>query len=89
MPLYEFRCTPCESIFEVWRTMSESSLPAHCPDCQEAGKRVISAPAVNLSGTLPIVKRGAEPQLVQREVREPAKPKFQAQSCGRPWMLNH
>jgi len=89
VPLYEFRCNSC-GVFEQWRTMSESSNPAYCPACEAPGQRIFSAPAVNLSGSLPLRQSSPEPELVSKSRdREPPKPKFQAQSCGRPWMLNH
>lgn len=89
MPLYEFKCDDC-GLFDLWRTMSESSEPAYCPSCQTLGKRIFSAPAVNLSGSLSLRKASAEPELVTKSCdREPSPRKFQNQSCGRPWMLNH
>ncbi|MBF2025740.1 MAG: zinc ribbon domain-containing protein [Oscillatoriales cyanobacterium C42_A2020_001] len=89
MPIYEFRCSSC-GVFEQWRTMAESSDPAFCPSCEAPGQRIFSAPAINLSSTLPLRKTASEPDLITKSRdREPAKPKFQAQNCGRPWMLNH
>lgn len=89
MPIYEFRCSAC-GVFELWRTMAESGNPAFCPTCEAPGQRVFSAPAINLSSTLPLRKNTSEPELMNKSRdREPAKPKFQAQNCGRPWMLNH
>ncbi|QZZ22360.1 zinc ribbon domain-containing protein [Leptothermofonsia sichuanensis E412] len=87
MPLYEFKCQSC-GVFEEWRSLSQSSDPAVCPTCQQPGKRVISAPAVNLSSSLSLRHPRSEPELVKRET-EPKPQKFQHQSCGRPWMLNH
>ncbi|MGP1383027.1 MAG: FmdB family zinc ribbon protein [Thainema sp.] len=88
MPLYEFRCTTC-GIFDQWRSMAESSLPAFCPTCDVQGKRIYSPPAINLSSALPSRSRRSEPEVVTQSNREPEKPKFQGQRCGRPWMLNH
>ncbi len=43
MPLYEYRCTNCESSFEMLRPMSQSDQPAACPYCAEVtGRRTIS-----------------------------------------------
>ncbi|AXY67483.1 zinc ribbon domain-containing protein [Thermosynechococcus sichuanensis E542] len=88
MPLYEFRCSTC-GIFEEWRSLAQSSEPAFCPECQQLGRRIFSVPAVNLSSSLPRPSRGSEPELVQRSPQKPKPPRFQQQSCGRPWMLNH
>ena len=43
MPLYEYRCTNCESRFEMLRPMSQSDSSAVCPYCAEmTGRRMIS-----------------------------------------------
>ena len=89
MPLYEFNCVTC-GVFDLWRSMAESSQPAFCPTCNEQGKRIYSPPAVNLSSSLPAKSQNLEPEIViKKRDREPEKPKFQGQNCGRPWMLNH
>jgi len=64
MPLYEFRCEDCGA-FDVWRPMAESSDPAHCPECNERGKRIFSPP-MTLSRTVRIKKVSSEPELVKR-----------------------
>lgn len=43
--LYDFRCTSCNTVFEDMVKPSEYSAP--CPDCGEAGKRLISAPRLD------------------------------------------
>lgn len=86
MPLYEFKCETC-GVFDVWRSLAESDQPATCPTCQTIGKRIFSAPAVSLSGSLPL-RGGSEPDLIKKQ-QELQQPKFQSQACGRPWMLNH
>ncbi|NJP11250.1 MAG: zinc ribbon domain-containing protein [Leptolyngbyaceae cyanobacterium RU_5_1] len=85
MPLYEFKCQTC-GVFEQWRSLAESSNPAFCPTCQVQGKRVFSAPAVNLSSSLPLRSSKLEPDVVKRD-KEPKPQTFQSQSSGRPWML--
>lgn len=85
MPLYEFQCKYC-GIFDVWRSMAESSLPIDCPTCQEPAKRLFSAPML-LSGTLRLKRENPEPQLVKREV-EPKAPRAKSHD-GRPWMIGH
>lgn len=42
MPLYEYKCRTCESTFEVRRPMSESNLPATCPDGHDGAVRLLS-----------------------------------------------
>jgi putative FmdB family regulatory protein len=89
MPLYEFKCDDC-GVFDQWRPMAESNLPAHCPTCQEPGKRIFNAPML-LNGALRLSKKAnPEPQLVQRSPQEPPKtPKWRNHADGRPWMINH
>ncbi len=49
MPVYEYRCTDCLTVFEVRRSMSAPEQAAPCPNCQGMqSTRVYSAP--NLGG---------------------------------------
>ena len=41
MPLYEFFCEPCDGVFELLRSIRESSEPAPCPVCNHDAKRVM------------------------------------------------
>jgi putative FmdB family regulatory protein len=86
MPLYEFRCNEC-GVFDVWRSMSESSTPAHCPECTKPGQRIFS-PVMTLSRTISIKKQSSEPKLIERD-REPTTPRVQYHSGTRPWMVGH
>ncbi len=88
MPLYEFKCDQC-GVFDQWRSMVESSNPAHCPTCQKSARRLFSAPML-LSSSLRLSKKAdPEPQLVQRSSQEPVAPKVQSHAGGRPWMISH
>jgi putative FmdB family regulatory protein len=88
VPLYEYRCDNC-GVFDQWRTMAESSNPAHCPACEAVARRVFSAPAVMLTGSLRLSKKeNPEPQLVKRD-REPKPEKFRSHKGDRPWMISH
>ena len=42
MPLYEYRCTSCESRFELLRPMSMADETAPCPGCAEPARRAVS-----------------------------------------------
>ncbi|MGG6269631.1 FmdB family zinc ribbon protein [Leptolyngbya sp. AN03gr2] len=86
MPLYEFKCDDC-GVFDVWRSMSESSNAASCPECNEPGKRIFT-PLPMLSGSLRLKQEIREPQLVKRD-REPKAPQVQHHSGSRPWMIGH
>ena len=86
MPLYEFRCEDC-GVFDLWRSLSESSAPAHCPDCKEPARRIFSPPAI-LSNSLRLKQENSEPQVMKRKV-EPEAPKARSHTGGRPWMIGH
>ena len=47
MPFYDFDCPDCGT-FSAFRSLEDRNLPAHCPACQAAAKRVISAPNLSL-----------------------------------------
>jgi putative FmdB family regulatory protein len=86
MPLYEYRCADC-GVFEEWRSIAEVKLPAHCPTCQQPGKRIFSPPVV-LNGRLRLRQESSEPQLIQRNL-EPKEQRVKSHSGGRPWMIGH
>ncbi|WP_309742223.1 MULTISPECIES: zinc ribbon domain-containing protein [unclassified Chamaesiphon] len=89
MPLYEFRCNDC-GIFDEWRTMTESSNPAHCPECQTAARRIFSNVGIQLNGALRLSKTAnPEPQLVKKTDLDPAQRARAKSHGGRPWMINH
>lgn len=89
MPLYEFRCQTC-GVFDQWRTMAECHLPATCPTCEQNAKRIMSPPAVQLSGSLRLRRENPEPELVQRlQPPEPKPAQHRSHTGGRPWMLGH
>lgn len=42
MPLYAYVCPSCKHDFELFRSMSQASQGAVCPECQGEAKRVLS-----------------------------------------------
>jgi putative FmdB family regulatory protein len=48
MPVYEYECTPCLTIYEVRQSMNDPPL-AGCPRCKGTVRRVISPPNLNRS----------------------------------------
>ena len=46
MPVYEYACTPCRTVYEVRQRLNDPPL-ATCPQCQGAVARIISAANVN------------------------------------------
>jgi putative FmdB family regulatory protein len=98
MPLYEYECES-HGIFELVRSMTESSAPAECIACSAPSRRIISA--ANL-GNLPRStvraherneKSRHEPRVERREVKAAAgpsgPPRMHSPSGGRPWVLEH
>lgn len=50
MPLYEYKCSQCASVFEVIQKVSDSPL-TECPKCGGKLKKLISAPAIQFKGS--------------------------------------
>lgn len=50
MPLYEYKCSKCDAIFEVMRKFSDPPLEEHA-GCGGKVERLLSAPAFQLKGT--------------------------------------
>lgn len=50
MPLYAYVCPSCKHDFELFRSMSQSSQSAACPECRGDAKRVLSVFAAFTSG---------------------------------------
>ncbi len=49
MPLYEYRCTKCNHVFEKIQKFSDPHV-SKCPKCGAKVEQVISAPAVQFKG---------------------------------------
>lgn len=50
MPLYEYRCSKCERVFEVMQKFADAPLTVH-EDCGGAVERLISPPALQFKGS--------------------------------------
>ncbi len=50
MPTYDYRCTACDELFEVSRSM-RSSEPENCPSCDALAKRVFTPVGVAFKGS--------------------------------------
>lgn len=50
MPTYDYRCTACETRFEVTRPMG-STAEETCPDCGAPAKRLFTAVGVAFKGS--------------------------------------
>ena len=50
MPIYEYQCPKCHSIFEEWVKVSEAHGQEPCPDCGTLSPRLISHTSFVLKG---------------------------------------
>jgi putative FmdB family regulatory protein len=50
MPIYEYKCSKCNSVFEVIQKVAEPPLKK-CIKCGEAVTKTISAPAIQFKGS--------------------------------------
>lgn len=48
MPIYEYQCNGCSSIFEQMRPINERRNEATCPACSKPSSFKISAPQIKL-----------------------------------------
>src|SRR5210317_2125472 len=49
MPIYEYECTSCCNVFEVFQRMTEGPLSI-CPDCSGQVKKIVSISSFQLKG---------------------------------------
>lgn len=96
MPIYEYECTE-HGTFEVTRSVAEVREPALCPECDVAGRRLLSAPhlaCVSNSNrrARDINERSAhEPRQVSfpRAPVSDAPGRLRSSPSSRPWVLEH
>jgi putative FmdB family regulatory protein len=50
MPIYEYKCEKCGTVFEKRQSFSDETLTTH-PECGGPVHRLLSAPAFQLKGT--------------------------------------
>ncbi len=62
MPIYEYRCEPCDKTFEKIRRMSDET-PVSCPDCGDEAKKQLSGFAARTGGgaSFPMAGSGGGP----------------------------
>lgn len=51
MPIYEYRCTSCEHLFELLETTYDESKEKTCVKCGAAAERIISLTSFQLKGS--------------------------------------
>lgn len=50
MPIYEYRCDACDTVFEEWRRHADDITEEPCPKCQTTAHRLISNTSFVLKG---------------------------------------
>jgi putative FmdB family regulatory protein len=50
VPIYEYECSECAKVFEIFQKISEDPL-TECPACKGAMQKIISPCAFHLKGT--------------------------------------
>jgi putative FmdB family regulatory protein len=50
MPIYEYRCTECQQIFEDWCKQANDSTEHSCPTCKGQAHRIMSNTSFALKG---------------------------------------
>lgn len=50
MPIYEYRCDACDTVFEEWRRHADDIAEEPCPKCQKTAHRLISNTSFVLKG---------------------------------------
>jgi len=75
MPIYEYDCPAC-GLFTRLARLSDSAVPAECPDCGRSSPRLISAPSLSLM-------TGENRQKWERNERSQHEPRrARRSSCG-------
>ena len=49
MPIYEYKCSSCKKLFEVFQRITEEPLTS-CPDCHGSVRKLVSMSAFHLKG---------------------------------------
>src|SRR5947199_3597787 len=50
MPIYEYQCSKCKKVQEIWQKISEAAL-TRCPICKGKMERLISSTGFSLKGS--------------------------------------
>lgn len=74
MPLYEYRCRKCSSVFEVLQKVNELPL-IKCPTCEGPLEKIISPPAIQFKGSGWYITDYAQKKEGEPEEKPKKKPK--------------
>ena len=93
MPVYAFKCAECGP-FDVVRPASEAAVPANCPQCGGAARRIFTPPGLALLDK-PIrtaleteEKSAHEPEVTTTKRGRPL-PHLDGHGHTPPWVLSH
>ena len=50
MPIYEYHCDACDSVFEEWHRHADDIMEVACPECKKTAHRLISNTTFVLKG---------------------------------------
>jgi len=50
MPIYAYRCEPCEHDFDVRKSFAEYNTPESCPECGKEARKLVTAANVVFKG---------------------------------------
>jgi putative FmdB family regulatory protein len=102
MPVYEYSCSECEHYFTELKTISNYQSPSYCPVCSSVGKKIISAPSLNImrqemrKAHQTNEKSAHEPKVkhtcgshCHHHKQEKKQPDYKQQINKRPWMIGH
>ena len=82
MPLYEYKCTTCHSIFEVLQKVNDKPLKK-CIKCGGSLEKVISPPALQFKGTGWYITDYAQKKQPGTRETEAGKPKTKKESASK------
>jgi putative FmdB family regulatory protein len=61
VPLYEYRCNDCRSVFEVLRPMAQRELVAVCPRCESCASMPLISRVAARAGAGEVMEAGPAP----------------------------
>ena len=101
MPLYEYQCTD-HGTFDAFRPFAESDELEACPDCGASSPRQFTVPRTRsmAPSTMTAMSRNEQSAYSPRvcgsgcghahaKPSEPKKPRLQAYTGSRPWVIEH
>jgi putative FmdB family regulatory protein len=88
MPLYEYKCQKCASVFEIIQKISDSPL-TECPECGGRLKKVLTAPAIQFKGSGFYITDYAKKKSPERRATPKKKQKSEEKVEGKNKKASH